>query len=69
MLLLESPELFRQLDFLGCMRPLYLRAFVVIFRVIVNVLLIDVQNLALNAAKSIGCQVVNIGAQDLIEGR
>ena len=26
-------------------------------------------NLALNAAKSIGCQVVNIGAQDLIEGR
>jgi hypothetical protein len=27
------------------------------------------QNLALNAAKSIGCQVINIGAQDLIEGR
>ncbi|CAM9157581.1 unnamed protein product [Ectocarpus fasciculatus] len=27
------------------------------------------QNLALNAAKAIGCQVVNIGAQDLIEGR
>ena len=26
-------------------------------------------NLALNAAKAIGCQVVNIGAQDLIEGR
>lgn len=26
-------------------------------------------NLALNAAKSIGCQVVNIGAQDLIDGR
>mmetsp|Transcript_113 Transcript_113/g.206 ORF Transcript_113/g.206 Transcript_113/m.206 type:complete len:631 (+) Transcript_113:113-2005(+) len=26
-------------------------------------------NLALNAAKGIGCQVVNIGAQDLIEGR
>jgi len=26
-------------------------------------------NLALNAAKSIGCTVVNIGAQDLIEGR
>lgn len=26
-------------------------------------------NLALNAAKSIGCQVVNIGAQDMIEGR
>lgn len=26
-------------------------------------------NLALNAAKSIGCQVVNIGAQDIIEGR
>lgn len=27
------------------------------------------QNLALNAARAIGCQVVNIGAQDLIEGR
>eukprot|EP01036_Dinobryon_divergens_P024051 gene24055-32465_t len=27
------------------------------------------QNLALRAAKKIGCQVVNIGAQDLIEGR
>ena len=27
------------------------------------------QNLALNAAKAIGCQVINIGAQDLIEGR
>jgi len=27
------------------------------------------QNLALNAAKAIGCQVVNIGSQDLIEGR
>lgn len=27
------------------------------------------QNLALNAAKSIGCQIINIGAQDLIEGR
>ena len=26
-------------------------------------------NLALNAAKSIGCQIVNIGAQDMIEGR
>jgi plastin-1 len=26
-------------------------------------------NLALNAAKSIGCQVINIGAQDLIAGR
>jgi plastin-1 len=26
-------------------------------------------NLALNAAKSIGCQVVNIGAQDILEGR
>lgn len=26
-------------------------------------------NLALNAARAIGCQVVNIGAQDLIEGR
>jgi plastin-1 len=26
-------------------------------------------NLALNAARGIGCQVVNIGAQDLIEGR
>lgn len=26
-------------------------------------------NLALNAAKSIGCQVVNIGAQDIIEGK
>lgn len=26
------------------------------------------QNLALNAARAIGCQVVNIGAQDLIEG-
>lgn len=26
-------------------------------------------NLALNAAKGIGCQVVNIGSQDLIEGR
>jgi len=26
-------------------------------------------NLALNAAKGIGCQVVNIGAQDLLEGR
>lgn len=26
-------------------------------------------NLALNAAKGIGCQIVNIGAQDLIEGR
>jgi plastin-1 len=26
-------------------------------------------NLALNAAKSIGCQVINIGAQDIIEGR
>jgi hypothetical protein len=26
------------------------------------------QNLALNAAKSIGCQVVNIGAQDIIDG-
>lgn len=26
-------------------------------------------NLALNAAKSIGCQIVNIGAQDLLEGR
>jgi plastin-1 len=26
-------------------------------------------NLALNAARSIGCQVVNIGAQDVIEGR
>jgi hypothetical protein len=24
--------------------------------------------LALNAAKAIGCQVINIGAQDLIEG-
>lgn len=27
------------------------------------------QNLALNAAKSIGCQIINIGAGDLIEGR
>lgn len=27
------------------------------------------QNLVLNAAKAIGCQVVNIGAQDLVEGR
>ncbi len=27
------------------------------------------QNLALNAAKAIGCQIINIGAQDLIEGR
>eukprot|EP01035_Chromulina_nebulosa_P042059 gene42059-56949_t len=26
------------------------------------------QNLALNAAKAIGCQVVNIGSQDLIDG-
>ncbi len=26
-------------------------------------------NLALNAAKSIGCQVINIGAGDIIEGR
>lgn len=26
-------------------------------------------NLALNAAKAIGCQVVNIGAQDIIDGR
>lgn len=26
------------------------------------------QNLALNAAKAIGCQVVNIGAQDIIDG-
>lgn len=27
------------------------------------------QNLVLNAAKAIGCQVINIGAQDLIEGK
>ncbi|KAK2957438.1 putative actin bundling protein [Blattamonas nauphoetae] len=27
------------------------------------------QNLLINSAKSIGCQVINIGAQDLIEGR
>lgn len=27
------------------------------------------QNLVVNAAKAIGCQVINIGAQDLIEGR
>mmetsp|Transcript_15071 Transcript_15071/g.25123 ORF Transcript_15071/g.25123 Transcript_15071/m.25123 type:complete len:586 (-) Transcript_15071:608-2365(-) len=27
------------------------------------------QNLVLNAAKAIGCQVINIGASDLIEGR
>eukprot|EP01039_Chlorochromonas_danica_P011620 gene11620-13028_t len=27
------------------------------------------QNLALNAAKSIGCQIINIGSFDLIEGR
>ncbi|GMI19376.1 hypothetical protein TrCOL_g7642 [Triparma columacea] len=27
------------------------------------------QNLAINAARSIGCQVVNVGAADLIEGR
>lgn len=27
------------------------------------------QNLVLNAARAIGCQVINIGAQDLIEGR
>jgi plastin-1 len=27
------------------------------------------QNLAINAAKSIGCQVTNIGAGDLIEAR
>jgi hypothetical protein len=27
------------------------------------------QNLALNAAKAIGCQIINIGASDLIEGR
>lgn len=26
-------------------------------------------NLALNAAKSIGCQIVNIGAQDIMAGR
>lgn len=26
-------------------------------------------NLALNAAKSIGCQVVNIGSQDLMDGK
>jgi plastin-1 len=26
-------------------------------------------NLALNAAKAIGCQIVNIGAQDLLEGK
>lgn len=26
-------------------------------------------NLAVNAAKAIGCQVVNIGAQDLLEGK
>ena len=26
-------------------------------------------NLALNAAKAIGCQVINIGAHDLIEGK
>jgi len=26
-------------------------------------------NLALNAAKSIGCQIVNIGSQDILEGR
>ena len=26
-------------------------------------------NLAINAAKAIGCQVVNIGARDIIEGR
>merc|ERR1719424_2181296 len=27
------------------------------------------QNLAINAARAIGCQVVNVGAADLIEGR
>ncbi len=27
------------------------------------------QNLAINAAKAIGCQVVNVGASDLIEGQ
>jgi len=27
------------------------------------------QNLVLNAAKAIGCQVINIGAQDLIDGK
>ena len=27
------------------------------------------QNLAINAARSIGCQVVNVGPMDLIEGR
>lgn len=26
-------------------------------------------NLALNAAKSIGCQIVNIGAQDIMDGK
>ncbi len=26
-------------------------------------------NLAINAAKAIGCQVVNIGSRDIIEGR
>ncbi len=26
-------------------------------------------NLAINAAKSIGCQVINIGAQDMLAGR
>lgn len=26
-------------------------------------------NLAINAAKAIGCQVVNLGARDIIEGR
>ena len=26
-------------------------------------------NLAINSAKSIGCNVVNIGAQDLLDGR
>lgn len=30
---------------------------------------IENQNLAINAAKSIGCSVVNVGSQDLIEGQ
>ena len=30
---------------------------------------VENQNLAINSCKSIGCQVVNIGSQDLIEGK
>lgn len=27
------------------------------------------QNLAINAAKAIGCVIINVGAKDLVEGR